>query len=246
MKKILIIGATSTIAETTARIWAREGHRLFLVARDKERLRAMASDLKLRGAEATDTCVLDVLDFDKHESIVNKAFNALGVIDIVLIAHGTLVPQKTCEKDSALTVAQLNANAVSVISLLTHLANKFEKQEKGTIAVISSVAGDRGRPSNYVYGSAKAAVSTFCEGLEARLYKRGVHVLDIKPGFVATPMTYGLSMPAVLVANPVQVAQCIVAKIEKARSVLYVPWFWAFIMLIIRNIPRRIFRKLGL
>ena len=133
-----------------------------------------------------------------------------------------------------------------MIALLTRLASQFETQRCGTLAVIASVAGDRGRPSNYLYGSAKAAVSTFCEGLRARLFKVGVHVITIKPGFVDTPMTKNLALPAALVAKPEAVGLQIVNGIELKRSTLYAPGFWALIMLIIRSIPQPIFKRLNL
>lgn len=133
-----------------------------------------------------------------------------------------------------------------MIALLTLLANQFEIQRCVSLAAISSVAGDRGRPSNYLYGSAKAAVSTFCEGLRARLFKVGVHVTTIKPGFVDTPMTQGLPLPGPLVASAEQVAALIVAGIERKANTLYTPRFWALIMLIIRSIPVTIFKHLNL
>lgn len=141
---------------------------------------------------------------------------------------------------------ELASNGTSVIALLTCLANQFEAQRLGTLAVISSVAGDRGRPSNYLYGTAKAAVSTFCEGLRARLFKVGVHVIDIRPGFVDTPMTQGLPLPGALVASPERVAQVMVRGIERKVDVLYAPGFWRLIMLIIRSLPRPLFKRLSL
>jgi short-subunit dehydrogenase len=143
-------------------------------------------------------------------------------------------------------VREFNTNAVSIIALLTRFANIVEQQRRGTIAVISSVAGDRGRQSNYLYGSAKAALSTFCDGLRARLFKVGAHVVTIKPGFVATPMTAGLPLPGPLVATPEKVAGDIVRAIEKGKDVIYTPWFWWGIMLIIRSIPGRVFKRLSL
>jgi short-subunit dehydrogenase len=123
---------------------------------------------------------------------------------------------------------------------------QFETQRCGSLAIISSVAADRGRPSNYLYGSAKAAVSTYCEGLQARLFKVGVHVTTIKPGFVDTPMTQGLSLPAALLAQPAQVAQRIVKGIANKVPTLYAPGFWGVIMLIIRSIPQPVFKRLNL
>lgn len=246
MKKILIIGATSAIATACARIWAAQSASLFLVARDAEKLQALCADLEVRGAVAVDTFCMNAEDIGAHAAMLEGALRALGQLDIALIAHGTLPDQQACEADANLTLREFSTNGTSVIALLTVLANQFEGQRNGAIAVISSVAGDRGRPSNYVYGSAKAAVSVFCEGLRARLFKVGVSVTDIRPGFVATPMTAGLPLPERLVAQPEQVARRIVAGIERKVDVLYAPAFWRLIMLVIRSIPRFVFKRMKL
>jgi len=187
---------------------------------------------------------LDVNDFDHHSCNLNNAIAAMGGIDIVLIAHGTLGNQKTCERDFVATLQELNTNVISVLSLLTHLANHFESQKHGSIAVISSVAGDRGRQSNYVYGTAKGAVTIFLQGLRQRLHKSGVQVLTIKPGFVDTPMTAGIDKKGPLWASPEAIARSIVSSIEKRRDVVYAPWFWIGIMAVIRAIPERVFKKM--
>jgi decaprenylphospho-beta-D-erythro-pentofuranosid-2-ulose 2-reductase len=230
MKKILVIGATSAIAEATARLWAGQGHRLYLLGRDERRLHAIAADLQVRGAESAHHAVLDVNDFAQHVPVLDAAIGALGGIDIVLVAHGTLADQR-------------ETNAISVISLLTHLANHFEAQGHGSIAAISSVAGDRGRQSNYVYGTAKSAVSTFTQGLRNRLHRSGVQVLTIKPGFVDTPMTAQFEKNW-LWATPESVARSIDKAIATRRDVLYTPWFWLGIMGLIRLIPERVFKTL--
>jgi decaprenylphospho-beta-D-erythro-pentofuranosid-2-ulose 2-reductase len=246
MKKVLIIGATSAIATACARVWAEQGAEFFLVARNNEKLEQTAADLKAWGAKAATLHIMDATDVAAHPAMLEGCLAALSQIDIALIAHGTLPDQKACEQDTAVALQEFANNGTSVIALLTRLANQFEIQRCGTLAVISSVAGDRGRPSNYLYGTAKAAVSTFCEGLRARLFKVGVHVITIKPGFVDTPMTKGLALPAALVAKPEQVAQRIVRGIERKVGTLYAPGFWALIMLIIRSIPQPIFKRLNL
>lgn len=245
MKRILVIGATSAIAGACARQWAAQGAGFFLVGRDPMKLEQVAADLRARGATAT-THIMDAVDLDAHRPMLARCLASLGGIDIALIAHGTLPDQKACEQDPALALREFASNGSSTIALLTLLANCLEQQHSGTLAVITSVAGDRGRPSNYLYGSAKAAVSTFCEGLRARLHKAGAHVIDIRPGFVDTPMTSGLPLPAVLVVKPDVVARRIVAGIERRADVLYAPAFWALIMLVIRSIPRAIFNRLSL
>ena len=246
MKKILIIGATSAIAEATAQRYAKEGASLYLLARNEERLTSLAADLKIRGATSVAYALLDVNDRCRHEEVLKEVIKTLGTIDVSLVAHGTLGNQKTCEEDVEQALLEFETNAVSTMALLTRLANLFEKQHGGTIAVISSVAGDRGRPSNYVYGTAKAAVTTFCEGLQARLFRSGVHLLIIKPGLVATPMTEGLSLPALLVAEPDKIATDIVRAIEKKTDTLYTPWFWKYIMAGIIHVPSALFKKVNL
>ena len=246
MRKILIIGATSAIAEATARIFAARGDALFLVARNADRLQAIATDLNVRGAVRTATATLDVTDFAAHQAVIDRAERELGGLYTVLIAHGTLSDQSEGEKSVDALRREFDINALSTMALLTTLANAFEARKSGTLAVISSVAGDRGRQSNYVYGSAKAAVSAFLSGLRQRLAKSNVDVLTIKPGFVDTPMTANIANKGLLWAKPDQIAAGIVRAIDKRRSVVYLPWFWRGIMLIIRHIPESIFKKLKL
>ena len=246
MKRIIIIGATSAIATACARIWATQGASFFLVARDTEKLDALAADLAVRGSGPVHTYQMDANDIAAHAGMVDAAFQSLGQAGIALIAHGTLPDQAACQTDASLTLAEIATNGTSVIALLTALANKIELQGAGAIGVITSVAGDRGRPSNYVYGSAKAAVSAFCEGLRARLFKAGVSLTDIRPGFVDTPMTHGLPLPGPLVVQPEVVAKRIVAGMARKVDVLYTPAYWRLIMMIIRYIPRFIFKRLNL
>ncbi|TPG78812.1 SDR family oxidoreductase [Pseudomonas arsenicoxydans] len=246
MKKVLIIGATSSIATACARLWAEQGNEFFLVARNNEKLEQTAADLRARGAKAVTLHNMEATDFAAHPAMLASCLGSLQQIDIALIAHGTLPDQKACEQDVGMALQEFSNNGTSVIALMTLLANQFERQHCGTLAVISSVAGDRGRPSNYLYGTAKAAVSTFCEGLRARLFKVGVHVIDIRPGFVDTPMTQGLPLPAALVAKPEQVAHRIVKGIEHKVDVLYTPGFWALIMTIIKSIPGVIFKRINI
>lgn len=244
-KKVLIIGATSAIAEATARRFAQRGDRLFLVARNEERLVSISKDLSIRGASGVDYALLEVTDFDRHAGVIERAEQTMDGIDIALIAHGTLPDQKACEDDVKRTFDEIHINAISTISLLTCLANVFERRGQGTLAVISSVAGDRGRQSNYVYGAAKAAVSTFMQGLRNRLYRSGVHVLTIKPGFVDTPMTQSFKKGA-LWAQPDDIAKGILRGIDKKKNEIYLPWFWRIIMFIIRLIPETLFKRLNL
>ena len=241
MRHILIVGATSAIAEATARIFAHDGDRLYLVARNRDRLDAMASDLKTRGATQVETKDLDANDTEKHRELITQAEAALGGLDTILIAHGTLSDQKACEASFDETLKELQTNCLSVISLLTHVANRFEEQKHGTIVVISSVAGDRGRQSNYVYGTAKAAVTTFMQGLRNRLYRSGVTVITIKPGFVDTPMTASFRKSK-LWASPEKIGDGIYRAMQRKKDVVYLPWFWRWIMWVIRMIPESVFK----
>jgi len=245
MKKILIIGATSAIAENAARIWAKAGCLLFLVARSQERLDVISKDLIIRGAVGVDGFCMDLTQLDQQDIMLNAAYAFLGEIDVALIAHGTLSNQVACECSPELTLLEININALSVISLLTILANHFEERKSGMIAVISSVAGDRGRQSNYVYGSAKAMVTTFTSGLRQRLAKSNVSVLTIKPGFVDTPMTKS-HKKGFLWAKPKAVAEQIVNACNSRGGIRYTPIFWGPIMMIIKLIPENIFKKLKL
>ncbi|MDX8481136.1 SDR family oxidoreductase [Mesorhizobium sp. VK24D] len=245
MHKVLIIGATSAIAEATARLFAEDGDRLFLVARRKARLEAAADDLAVRGAEIAGCEVLDVNELDRHRAVLTRAEQALGGIDVALVAHGTLPDQQLCQASAKLTVEEIQTNAVSTVALLTRLSELMERKGKGQIAVVTSVAAERGRQSNYVYGAAKAAVDTFLEGLRQRLYKVGVGVTTIRPGFVDTPMTAGFEK-GLLWAQPETVARRIHHAILKGKDVVYVPSFWRWIILAIRLMPRRIFKVMKL
>jgi short-subunit dehydrogenase len=239
------MGATSAIAQSTARLLAARADSLYLVGRRADALEGIAADLKVRGAPQVGFEVLDANDLPLLPAMLARATQALGGLDTVLIAHGTLSNQKACEASADLTVQELTTNAISTVVLLTAVAQQFEQNRAGTIAVISSVAGDRGRASNYVYGSAKALVTAFLSGLRQRLSKSGVSVITIKPGFVDTPMTAAFPKGA-LWAQPQAVAAGIVRAIDRSAAVVYLPGFWWPIMMIIRAIPERIFSRIKL
>jgi hypothetical protein len=245
LKKILIIGATSCIAENCARLWAARGEHIFLVGRNQEQLKTIQNDLKVRGASKVGVYTMDANDHRAHEKMLDKAEIELEGIDTVLIAYGTLSDQKSCEQSLELSFKEINTNALSVIALLTILANRLEVKSNGTIAIISSVAGDRGRSSNYVYGSAKAMITTFASGLRQRLHKSNISVLTIKPGFIDTPMTKEYQK-GLLWAKPSVVAKTIVRAIDNRESEIYVPFFWRFIMITIKLLPNYIFNRLSL
>ena len=251
MNNVLIIGATSAIAEACARVWAQRGDRVFLAARGEAQLQSVANDLRTRGAAFVGHKVFDATAFDQHAALLADATQAMGGLDTVLIAHGTLSDQDRAQKDVTYALKEVEINGTSVVALMGRVAEQFEAQKfeakkRGCIGVISSVAGDRGRQSNYVYGSAKALVSAFASGLRQRMHKVGVSVVTIKPGFVDTPMTAHLPKGGPLWAKPDQVARDIVGGMDKGRSIVYTPGFWRLIMLIIKHIPEFVFVKLKL
>jgi hypothetical protein len=245
MQRILIVGATSAIAEATARRWAARGDALFLAGRRAARLDMIAADLRVRGASAVVCAVFDACDLSSHEAMLQAAETALGGLDIVLIAHGSLPDQQACEASVELTLAAMQTNALSVIALATLIGQRFEAQGQGCLAVIGSVAGDRGRQSNYVYGAAKGMVGLFLQGMRNRLAKKGIQVLTVKPGFVDTPMTTAFPKGALWV-KPDVIARGIVRAVDGKRDEVYLPGFWRPIMAVIRHIPESVFKRLSL
>lgn len=243
--KVAIIGATSAIAYETAKCFAHDGAELFLVARSSEKLATLAGDLQVRGAKRIETCQLDLNEIERHQELFDTILSKLGELDILFIAHGTLGNQHKCELSVDETLKELTTNFTSVISLLTISANYFEQRKRGCIAVISSVAGDRGRGSNYVYGTAKGAVTIFLQGLRNRLAKSNVVVLTIKPGFVDTPMTAGIKKGP-LFAQPGAIGQGIYKAMQQGKDVVYLPGFWRLIMFVVKALPEGAFKRLSL
>jgi hypothetical protein len=243
--KILILGANSAIAIAVARLYCHQHASFFLVGRDAEKLERVKNDLKVRGARHVTAVTADLKKTDVHTELVRRAQADLGEIDLALIAHGFMPDQKTAEMDFESAKLNFEINFLSPVSLLTSLANAMEEKKAGTIAVITSVAADRGRKSNYVYGSAKAGLSTFLEGLRYRLVSSNVNILEIKPGFTDTPMTANLKK-GILFSSPETVAKVICKAVSKRRSVVYAPGFWRLIMLVIKMIPAKIFAKMNI
>jgi decaprenylphospho-beta-D-erythro-pentofuranosid-2-ulose 2-reductase len=243
--RVLIVGATSAIAGETAKEYAKDGGRLFLTGRDAARLGSVRDDLLVRGAAQVETGEMDVARIPSHRPVIDSAIAALGGLDVALIAHGTLPDQTLCQGDVSETIDAMQVNFTATVALLTLLANYFEAQRNGCIAVITSVAGDRGRQSNYVYGAAKGGVDRFLEGLRNRLFRSGVAVVTIKPGLVETPMTAGMKK-GLLFASARRVGRGVHRAIERRRSVVYIPWFWRPIMAVIKCLPEGIFNRLKL
>ncbi len=241
---MLILGATSAIGYEAAKCFAGEEAELFLVGRTAEKLEVVAEDLKVRGAKRVETCLFDLTDLERHQELIDRAVVTLDGLDTVLISHGTLGDQQKCQQSVEEMLKEFTANCTSVISLLTILGNYFEQQRHGCIAVVTSVAGDRGRRSNYVYGMTKGAVSLFLQGLRSRLYKAGVSVVTIKPGLVDTPMTAALKKGP-LFASPRVVGEGIYKAIKQRKEVVYLPWYWRYIMLLVKGVPEKVFKRLA-
>jgi hypothetical protein len=246
MKRIVIIGATSGIAERCARLWAAQGAHLLLAGRDAQRLAAQAQDLRVRGATRVETTAFEATDLAAPAAIVTKTQELFGCPDLVLIAYGILPDQARCQGNLADIRSAIEINGVSACLVAEAFAGCLESAGSGCIAVIGSVAGDRGRQSNYVYGAAKGLLEHYTQGLRNRLYRSGVTVVLIKPGPTETPMTNHLRSSNVKLASPDRVAKDIVRGIARGRAVIYTPCRWRFIMLIIRHIPEALFVRLKL
>lgn len=241
-QNIVIIGATSAMAIHCARLWAKEATNFILIGRNQEKLEKVANDLCARSPQSSAKCI--VMNFNAQNEITDLA-EELGktlTIDKVLIAHGTLPVQAECQNNIRSAHQALLINGVSPSLFAEAFAKLLEQQDHGNIILISSVAGDRGRKSNYVYGSAKGLVTRYAQGLQHRLHKTNVNVLLVKPGPTATPMTDNLEINTGL-AKVEDVAKDIVKADQERKSVLYTPKKWCLIMLIIKLLPSFIFNK---
>jgi decaprenylphospho-beta-D-erythro-pentofuranosid-2-ulose 2-reductase len=240
---VLILGAASDMARAIARSFAAEGHPIQLAARNVERLETDRDDLVTRYGVAVTLHEFDALDLERHGDFV------AGLPELPRIAVCAVGAMGTQEENAAnplVGTSVMRANFEGPASILAHLANAMEARGSGTLVGISSVAGERGRASNYVYGSAKAGFTAFLSGLRNRLAKTGVHVVTVLPGFVATAMTEGMDLPARLTAEPEEVGAAVVEAVQKGRDVIYVRPIWRIVMAVIRNIPEPIFKKTSL
>jgi len=246
-RRIVLVGATSAIAAYCARLWSqRTPIDLTLVARDASRVQRVADDLRVRSPQSNIRTVLaDFLDPRAIQATVDAIFEA-GPADIVLIAHGALPSQAECQQNLQICADALSVNAMSPVLYAEAFARHMAAANRGTLALIGSVAGDRGRKSNYVYGAAKGLVDRYAQGLQHRFAGTGVKVVLIKPGPTDTPMTAHLKAQGAKLASPEQVAAAIVAAVEQGQTTVYAPAKWRLIMLIIRHLPNFIFNKLNI
>ena len=243
---MLVLGATSGIAQAVARVYASEGARLALVARSREHLETVAADLSVRGAQVVLQRTADLCELERHRALVTEAEQALDGLDVVLIAHGVLPDQLACQEEPRRAVASWDVNFVSAARLMEVAAERMAAAGQGTLAVLSSVAGERGRADNYVYGAAKAALTAYASGLGHRLRGTGVIVVTVKPGPVDTPMVAGRALNPRLVADVDVVGRRIHRALERGERVVYVPGKWRWIMAVIRALPVRLFERLKL
>ncbi len=243
MSYIFIVGAKSDIAKAVAREYANSGYNIYLAGREIDTLSSFAKDLTIRYQIEAKLVELDILDFKSHKGIYNSLDEKpIGVVTAV----GYLGDQEVAQKDFNEAKKIIDTNYTGVVSLLNIIANDFEVRKEGFIVGISSVAGDRGRKSNYIYGSAKAALTTYLSGLRNRLSSANVKVLTVKPGFVDTQMTKDLDLPQKLTATPKKVAKDIFNAQQKGKDILYTKWFWRYIMLIIKAIPEWKFKNMSI
>jgi hypothetical protein len=243
MSYVLIIGAKSDIAKATAREYAKHGYDLYLAARNVKELEDFANDVTVRTQRTIKSLELDILNYESHQSFYEQLEEKpLGVISAI----GYLGDQDMAQSDFSEAKLIMDSNYTGVVSLFNIIADDFEKRRNGFIVGISSVAGDRGRKSNYIYGSAKAALTAYLSGIRNRLYDAKVHVLTVKPGFVATKMTEEMDLPEKLTAQPEEVAVDIYKAQQKNKNVLYTKWIWRWVMLIIKAIPEWKFKGMSI
>lgn len=247
LKKIVIVGATSAMAEHCARLWVEESPKeLVLAGRDRARTERVAQDLRVRSPQSKiDVQVIDFLDPLRIREWAEAA-STEGVPDIVLIAHGSLPDQQACQQDLELCEDALAVNGVSPALFAEAFAGPMQQANRGTVAIVGSVAGDRGRKSNYVYGAAKGLVTRYAQGLQHRLAGTNVKVVLIKPGPTDTPMTAQLKGKGAKLASVGDVARMIVKGIAQGKPVVYAPGKWALIMMVIRHLPRYVFNKMDI
>lgn len=247
-KRIIIVGATSRLAELCARLWVtKQTVDLVLIGRNLDKLNAIAADLRVRSPKSVVSIqVADFTELLATQSFVDAICHQHGSPDIVLIAHGSLPDQQACQTDLGQVAEAINVNGLSPVLFAEAFANKMQKTGKGTVAIIGSVAGDRGRKSNYVYGAAKGLVTRYAQGMQHRFAGTGVSIVLVKPGPTDTPMTAELKSTGAKLASADEVAGLIVEGIEQGKLLIYAPKKWALIMMVIRHLPRFVFNKMNI
>jgi decaprenylphospho-beta-D-erythro-pentofuranosid-2-ulose 2-reductase len=242
MKQVLIVGATSGISKALAYHFASKHVNLILAGRDMEEINRLATDLEIRYGIHANTIYFDALKEENISSFFERCLQLTGDLDGIIVSYGLMHDQKEMEQNCSSIREMINVNFTSVVYILEEAARFFEKKQKGFICAISSVAGDRGRRNNYIYGASKGAITVYLQGLRNRLAHSKVNVLTVKPGFVDTKMTYGLLKPSILVAPPQTIAASIYKSILKKKEILYTPWYWFYIMQVIRMVPEKLFK----
>lgn len=242
-QRILVFGASSAICSELLKLFAHKEGSFYLIARDAPKLSAQKADLEVRGGNVAGQECYDFNQWDTHEAAVGRALEALGQIDVAIVAHGSLPDQSECETSPASVRACMEDNFMSAAIIIQCCAAALSVQGSGTLLAISSVAGDRGRKSNYVYGSAKSGIDALLQGLRARFTGTGIQIVNVKPGMIETPMTAHMKSGA-LWSTPQAIAPTIMRALEKGGGVYYVPGYWRFIMWVIRLLPNAIMARL--
>jgi decaprenylphospho-beta-D-erythro-pentofuranosid-2-ulose 2-reductase len=246
VQSVLVLGGGSEIARATgAKLAARRGARIVLAARKPETLDATANELRAAGSSEVVAIPFDATDFGSHEHFVHSTFDRFGDFDVVLLAFGVLGDQSRAEVDAAAAIEIVQVNFTGVVSVTIPLVQRLEAQGHGSLVLLSSVAGERARRSNFVYGSSKAGADAFYQGLGDRLAGTGVHAMVVRPGFVTTKMTEGLT-PAPLSTTPEAVADAIARGLERGSATVWVPPALRFVMSGLRHLPRPVFRRLNI
>ncbi|MTI38749.1 SDR family oxidoreductase [Fulvivirga lutimaris] len=241
-KKVLILGATSDVGKALAQVYAEQHFQLVLAARNVKDLEPIKSDFEIRNEAKVEIAEFEATDYSSHPAFIDK----VGTPDICICVFGYLGDQTEAENNWDEAKSIMSINYIGAASILEEVAKKMTDKKTGTIVGISSVAGERGRQSNYFYGSSKAGFTAYLSGLRNRLFHKGIHVLTVKPGFIDTKMTAGMDLPKPLTASPLQVAKAIAKAARKKKNTIYVLSMWRLIMYIIKTIPEGIFKKLKL
>jgi decaprenylphospho-beta-D-erythro-pentofuranosid-2-ulose 2-reductase len=243
MPTALILGAASDMAIAISEKFASEGYDIQLAARNVIRLEPLQSDLAIKYTSRVSIHEFDALEYDTHETFFKELEPKP---EVTICVFGLLGENEKAVEDWTQASKIIHTNYTGAVSILNIVATYYASRKEGVIVGISSVAGERGRQSNYMYGSAKAGFTAYLSGLRNSLYSKGVHVVTVQPGFVYTKMTENIALPKLLTAKPAEVAEAVYSAVKKKKNIVFVKWFWKYLMMIIRNIPEFIFKKLKL